>query len=358
LIDLFEHLSAESRYLRFNEVLDHPDPEYVRREAMHLASLDPERGKAWIVFADLPDQSNAPVAGFRFVRTSQPDVAEVSVAVRDDLQQQRIGSKLLLYVAREAKAAGINKLVASFHTNNRGVWGLLSRAPYYVTTDVHGSETETVVDLTRPQRHRKSAASVLQKASHPKKETKMLSPVVYSFETNDGLEVQVCQETPQDVPFMLDLFKHLGAESRLQRFGDTLESVDPVALEKEATRLATLDPAISKAWLAFADLPDHPNTPVAGGRYTRTKPTEGEIHVVVRDDMQRRGIGSRLVYFVLDQARADGIRKVVSRFAGTNEAVWQVVQYSPYHVTWNTLGRDVEVTFHLHARTSSQSALN
>jgi GNAT superfamily N-acetyltransferase len=157
---------------------------------------------------------------------------------------------------------------------------------------------------------------------------------------------------------MLDLFQHLGAESRLQRFGDVLQDVDPVAVEKEATRLATLDPEVSMAWLAFADLPDAPHTPVAAGRYTRTNPGEAEIQVVVRDDMQRQGIGSRLVFFVLDQARAAGIRKVISRFSGANEAVWQVVQYSPYHVTWNTLGRNVEVTFHLHARTSSKSALN
>ncbi len=361
LIDLFEHLSPESRYHRFNAVLDHPDQDYVTREATRLANLTPEQGQGWIAFADLPGQPNAPVAGFRFVRTGQPGVAEVSIAVRDDLQGQRIGTKLLRYMAREAKAAGIHQLVASFHTDNRGVWGLLARAPYFITTEVHGSETDVVVDLSREQRrqrHRKAAMRSLRKPPHAKKERTMTKPVVYSFKTSDGLDIRVCRETPEDVPFMLDLFQHLGKESRLQRFGDSLENVDPVALEKEATRLATLDPEISVAWLAFTDLPGQPNTPVAGGRYTRIKAEEAEIQVVVRDDMQRRGIGSRLVYFVLDQARAAGISKVVARFSGANEAVWQVVQYSPYHVTWNTLGRDVEVTFYLHARTSSLTALN
>lgn len=361
LINLFEHLSPESRYHRFNEVLDHPDLAYVEQEAARLANLKPEQGQGWIVFADLPGQPNAPVAGFRFVRTGEPGVAEVSIAVRDDLQQQQIGTKLLRYLAREAKAAGIDKLAASFHTDNRGVWGLLARAPYYLVTEVHGTETDVIVDLNREQRrqrHRKAATRSLWKPQRARKECEMTNPIVYGFKTNDGIDIRVRRETPEDVPFMLDLFQHLSPESRLQRFGDPLEDADPVALEKEARRLAALDPETSMAWLAFADLPGQPNTPVAGGRYTRTKPDEAEIHVVVRDDMQRRGIGSRLVYFVLDQARAAGIRKVISRFSGTNEAVWQVVQYSPYHVTWNTLGRDVEVTFYLHARTSSLTALN
>lgn len=361
LIDLFEHMSAASRYQRFNEVLDNPDPDYVRREAAQLASVSPGRGKAWIAFADLPGQPDAPVAGFRFMRTEQPGVAEISIAVRDDIQRQQVGTKLLQYAVREAKAAGITKLVASFHSSNRGVWGLLARVPYHVTTRTSGSQTEVIVDLTqrRPSRHpRKDQNQSPAQPNQPVKESSMSNPVVFSFETHDGTVVRVRRETPEDVPLMIDLFHHMGNESRLHRFGDVLTDVDPARLVEEATRLATLDPETSMAWLALADLPGQPNTAVAGGRFTRIRPDEAEVHVVVRDDMQRKGIGSRLVYFVLDQARAAGIRKVIARFPGTNEAVWQVVQYSPYHVTWTTLGREVEVTFHLPARTSSKSGMN
>lgn len=361
LIDLFEHLSPASRYQRFNEVLDNPDPDFVRREATQLATLDPAQGMAWIAFADLPGQPNAPVAGFRFVRTDQPGVAEVSIAVRDDFQRQQVGTKLLRYAAREAKAAGITTLVASFHASNRGVWGLLARVPYHMTTNTRGSQTEVIVDLTQPRRSKRRkavAAKGAQPSCQPDKESHMSSPIVFSFETNDGMVVRVRREMPEDVPLMIDLFHHMGSESRLQRFGDALTDVEPATLVQEATRLATLDPETSMAWLALADLPGRPNTAVAGGRFTRTGPNEAEVHVVVRDDMQRKGIGSRLVYFVLDQARAAGIHRVTARFLGTNEAVWQVVQYSPYHVTWTTLGREVEVTFHLPARTSSKTGMN
>lgn len=151
LIDLFEHLSANSRYLRFNEYLEHPDPGYVRREAQALAQVDPKLGMAWIAVADLPDQPDAPVAGARFVRTRQPGVAEVSVAVRDDLQHQGIGTELLIFAARRAKANGVHKLVASFHTGNRAIWSLLSAAPFSIVTEIHGAQTDLLVDLDGPE---------------------------------------------------------------------------------------------------------------------------------------------------------------------------------------------------------------
>lgn len=147
LIDLFEHLSPSSRYLRFNEYLEHPDPGYVRQEARALAQIDPKRGAAWIAVADLPGQPDAPVAGARYVRTGTPGIAEVSVAVRDDLHHQGIGTELMNFVAQRAKAAGVHQLVASFHTSNRAIWALLVGSSFPVKTEIHGAQTDLVVDL-------------------------------------------------------------------------------------------------------------------------------------------------------------------------------------------------------------------
>ena len=147
LVDLFDHMSATSRYLRFNEFLDHPDAEYVRQEAQTLAQVDAKRGGAWIAVADLPGEPNATVGGARYVRTPVPGIAEVSVAVRDDLHSQGIGSELLVFIARRAKADGIHKLAASFHTSNRAIWALLASAPFQVATEVHGPQTDVLVDL-------------------------------------------------------------------------------------------------------------------------------------------------------------------------------------------------------------------
>jgi acetyltransferase len=151
LINLFEHMSPTSRYQRFNESLDHPDPEYVRRTARTLSEVDPKLGAAWIAVTDLPGEPDAPVAGARFVRTRVPGVAEMSVAVRDDLQRQGIGTELMVFVAYRAKAQGIHKLAASFHTSNRPIWALIADSPFPVTTEIHGAQTDLLLDLDTPE---------------------------------------------------------------------------------------------------------------------------------------------------------------------------------------------------------------
>ena len=103
LVDLFEHLSTNSRYMQFNQYLASVDPELVRREAEHIALVDPARGLGVLAFADLPDQPHAPVAAARYIRTDDPQQAEVSVSVRDDLQHQGIGAEIAaLSVCRSA----------------------------------------------------------------------------------------------------------------------------------------------------------------------------------------------------------------------------------------------------------------
>jgi acetyltransferase len=97
---------------------------------------------------------------------------------------------------------------------------------------------------------------------------------------------------------------------------------------------------------------------VASGRFMRCTPDEAEMSVVVRDDMQGQGIGGKMLYFVLDQARAMGINRMSSCFASDNEAVWQILSYSPYHVTWQPRGQQVEVVIHLQARAEGSPSLN
>ena len=186
----------------------------------------------------------------------------------------------------------------------------------------------------------------------------MQSDTVYRFRLDDGSEVRVRRETPDDLPLMIDLIEHVSPDSRLDWTGDLSTSADHSAAVQEATRLAELDRGGSVSWLAFADRPDRTSVPVAGGRYTPSESGPAELSVVVRDDMQGQGIGSRLLYFVLDQARAEGIGEAKTSFESGNEAAWQVLQYSPYHITWQPCGKQVEVMIHLQARTSSSASLN
>lgn len=361
LMDLFDHLSTQSRYQRFNEMLTNPDPDLVWQTAQRMATVDPKAGSAWLAFADLPGEPNAPVAGARYMRLPDRRSAEASIAVRDDLHQQGIGAELLLFLARHARNNGIERLVATFDTGNKGVWRLVRNAPYVVVTTVHGSETEVTIDLKQPVDRDGDGTRqpIGQPDSRPNllKETVMSSDVITTWRLNNGLELRVRPKKEDDLTRMVALFEHGSPERRLERVGPDMRSPADEAL-REATRLVQLGPGDGCVWLAFADLPGEPDSLVASGRFLRCNPDEAEMSVVVRDDMQEQGIGSKLLYFVLDQARAMGVSRMISYFASDNEAVWQILSYSPYHVTWQPRGQQVEVVIHMQARNEGSPSLN
>jgi len=146
LVDLFEHMGAESRYLRFNLSLSNPDPDLVWREARRLARIDPEKDGAWLVFCDIPDQPMAPIAGMRYVRID-PDTAEASIVVRDDMQKQGIGAELLSYLITQAKNAGVKRLTATVQRGNRPLWYLLQKSNLEIERDSQGSTTTLTAHL-------------------------------------------------------------------------------------------------------------------------------------------------------------------------------------------------------------------
>jgi RimJ/RimL family protein N-acetyltransferase len=361
LVRLFEHLSETSRYQRFKEPLSNPDPVFVWQTAQRMATVDPKAGVAWIAFAELPGEPNAPVAGARYMRLPQRSTAEISIAVRDNLQRQGIGAQLLLHLARHARNNGVQRLVGTFNTGNRAVWRLVHEAPFVSTTTVFGPETEVIIDLSQPVEAKpgdiKETNDQQPDRSNLTKESVMPGEIVTTLRLNNGLELRVRPKAPTDKPRIAELLQQGSPEKRFERVGPDLRSPAEEALA-EAARLIELSPSEGCVWLAFADLPGQPDSLVASGRFMRCSPDEGEMSVVVRDDMQGQGIGTKMLYFVLDQARAMGVKRMTSCFASDNEAVWQILSYSPYHVTWQPRGKQVEVVIHLKAQTEGSPSLN
>lgn len=146
LVDLFQHLSPSSRYLRFSKAMVAPDMQRVQQEAERLAQLGPPTDMAWLAFADLPEQPDAPVAAVRTIRTI-PGEAELAVSVRDDVQRLGIGSALLHLACTHAQAEGLQRLTATFRSENRGIWALLRRSPFPVSWELDGAEVHAVIDL-------------------------------------------------------------------------------------------------------------------------------------------------------------------------------------------------------------------
>lgn len=150
LVDLFNHMGPTSRYLRFNLALTNPDPELVWSEARRLAQIDPEKDGAWLAFCELPDQPDAPIAGVRYMRIDH-QVAEASLAVRDDMQNQGIGTGLLKFLLERAREAGIQQLVATAQRGNRPLWHLLNKVSLKMEFDSEGGYTTMIAHLAEPE---------------------------------------------------------------------------------------------------------------------------------------------------------------------------------------------------------------
>ncbi|MCO5187542.1 MAG: GNAT family N-acetyltransferase [Anaerolineae bacterium] len=138
LIDVFDHLSADSRYHRFNVVLDHPDPAYVRQQAEMIAQ-SVVNGRGFLAF-DGPD----PVGGARYVRVDD-DSAEIALSFRDDYQAQGLGTHLLRKLVQTAREDGYTYLIGIAQDGNKGLWALLDKIdePFTRTPD-HGFSSFTI----------------------------------------------------------------------------------------------------------------------------------------------------------------------------------------------------------------------
>ena len=148
LVDIFEHMSSESRYRRFHQTADNLQPERIWREAESIAHLDQAKQGGLLAFADLPGQPNTPVGAARYVCLGEGR-AEAAVSVRDDMQGKGIATKLLQLLTEEARARGIQKLVADVMNNNVAILTVLQKLPYVITRKPDGQYATLEIDLTR-----------------------------------------------------------------------------------------------------------------------------------------------------------------------------------------------------------------
>ena len=145
LINLFEHLGAESRYNRFHQPLNHPSEERVRQGAEQLARVEPEQGVAWIAFAEL-DGAAAPIAVARYSRLND-EQAEPALTVRDEFQGQGIGRTLFNHLIAAATRDHIRQFIATIQPGNQAAIRLVQNAGFPYTQTVEEGQVIVTMDL-------------------------------------------------------------------------------------------------------------------------------------------------------------------------------------------------------------------
>ena len=126
LVAFFSRLSPESRRRRFHG----PKPRLTTRELTYLTEIDHLTHEA---LAAVDDRDSSIVGVSRYAGWDGADnVAEIAVAVADDLQGRGIGSALTARIVQLARANGVARLMATTQWDNWRARALLRRLAFRV----------------------------------------------------------------------------------------------------------------------------------------------------------------------------------------------------------------------------------
>jgi GNAT superfamily N-acetyltransferase len=137
LVDLFHHLSFETKRLRFHLFTEKLPEDRIWQEALALADLDPQRQVAIMASIIEADGQEHAVGVARFARASVEDTeAEVAVVVRDDFQRKGVARCLLNYLAEKARELGLTHFSGWVMAENIRLMKLIKSLEVPIETEV------------------------------------------------------------------------------------------------------------------------------------------------------------------------------------------------------------------------------
>ncbi len=167
------------------------------------------------------------------------------------------------------------------------------------------------------------------------------------FTTKDGQEVWVRLLRQKDAHHLVDLFEHMGPESRYRRFHQPADNVPPEQVWAEARRIATAVPDDQLGLIAFSSLPEGVEVAVGAARIVWLSDSTAEVAMSVRDDRQGQGIGKRLLNMVLEMAQIAGAEMVVGLIQNDNDPIWHLFDQLPYPIQRTIDGTESEIVIDL-----------
>lgn len=168
-----------------------------------------------------------------------------------------------------------------------------------------------------------------------------------TFSSKTGQPIWVRPLQAADAPVLMEIFEHMGSESRYLRFQQTLDSVSKRRVAEVAESIVRPDGTRKWGLLAFTAEPDAPSIPVGGARYVEVDEVSAEFAISIRDEFQKQGIGKELTHLVIDQAHKAGYRQVVATIQNSNSGMWYIFTSLPYEVTRHASGSVSDVVIHL-----------
>lgn len=140
-----------------------------------------------------------------------------------------------------------------------------------------------------------------------------------AFISKQGKRIAVRFIKADEPQLLLDLFAHMGDESRYQRFLQTVDHVSKERLWEEAAHIAQQSEAGDVCLGGFVVDELGRETLVGAARYMFVAEGKVEIAISIRDDYQNEGIGRQLLGLLLDEARQNGVTAVVATVHNENE---------------------------------------
>lgn len=133
--DFFGNLPAPARYDRFMSPMRNLPPEMIKR----FTNID-YSGHLALVAEVFEDGREIVVAEARYVRATDPSVAEFAVSVADGWQGQRLASRLLDKLICRASTAGVERIVGETLATNDKMLHLARKAGFTIkrSPDVRG----------------------------------------------------------------------------------------------------------------------------------------------------------------------------------------------------------------------------
>lgn len=154
------------------------------------------------------------------------------------------------------------------------------------------------------------------------------SPHRYATEKSNGLRAEpltVRRTQPADLPLLAALLEQVSDQTRYLRYGSPLLGSRTWA-RVEAERLVHQDGARGLVLVTTTTV--QPPEAIAIGElvWSHDSATSGEVALLVRDDQQRRGIGTTLGRALLAQAQAQGMTTLHAHLLPENRASLRLIR--------------------------------